>query len=157
MHRRVVSRRFLLYSCVCCRIGGRYLIPRGADPAYDDGDDDSPDAEDPLIRLLRSDAAVQSIRACPLPAGGALIFSHRAMHWGSRGHGGCAAPRFSLSFGCAHASFEAPYLRKPRAHLPFPAPAVRQHGQSGRLGEATAGLHGLLSLHLKAWGCPPHS
>ena len=34
---------------------------------------------------------------------------------------------------------------------------VQQHGQSGRLGEATAGLHGLISLHLKAWGCPPHS
>jgi len=32
-----------------------------------------------------------------------------------------------------------------------------QHGQSGRLGEAMAGLHGLISLHPKAWGCPPHS
>ena len=26
-----------------------------------------------------------------------------------------------------------------------------------RLGEAIAGLHGLHRLHLKAWGCPPHS
>ena len=33
---------------------------------------------------------------------------------------------------------------------------VLQDGQSGRLGEATAGLHGLISLHLEAWGCPPH-
>ena len=32
-----------------------------------------------------------------------------------------------------------------------------QHGQSGRLGEAIVGLHGLISLHLKARGCPPHS
>ena len=32
-----------------------------------------------------------------------------------------------------------------------------QHGQSGRLGEAIAGPHGLLSLRPKAWGCPPHS
>ena len=34
---------------------------------------------------------------------------------------------------------------------------ARQHGQSGRLGEALAGLQQLLSLHLKASGCPPHS
>ena len=122
-----------------------YLIPRGADPAYDDGDDDAPGAEDPLLALLRSDRAVQSIRACPLEAGGALIFSHRAMHWGSRGHPvrraapdghtrgcpprgvlasllpilpslpslspsssqACTAPRYSLSFGCSDAGFEA--------------------------------------------------
>ena len=32
-----------------------------------------------------------------------------------------------------------------------------QHGQSGRLGEGIAGHHGLISLHLKARGCPPHS
>ena len=35
--------------------------------------------------------------------------------------------------------------------------AVLQHGQSGRLGGAMAGLHGLISLHPKAWGCPLHS
>ena len=35
--------------------------------------------------------------------------------------------------------------------------AVRKHGQNGRPGEAIAGLHGLIRLHLKAWGCPPHS
>ena len=28
---------------------------------------------------------------------------------------------------------------------------------NGRLGSAVSGLHGLISLHLKAWGCPPHS
>ena len=33
---------------------------------------------------------------------------------------------------------------------------ARQHRQSGRLGEAIAGLHGLIRLHLKAWGGPPH-
>ena len=60
-------------------------------------------SEDPLIQLFRSDRAVQSIRACPLPAGGALVFSHRVMHWGSRGHAGCTTPRFSLSLGCSHA------------------------------------------------------
>ena len=35
--------------------------------------------------------------------------------------------------------------------------AWAQDGQSGRLGEATAGLHGLHRLHPKAWGGPPHS
>jgi len=30
-------------------------------------------------------------------------------------------------------------------------------GPSGRLGGATAGHHGLIRLHLKAWSCPPHS
>ena len=34
---------------------------------------------------------------------------------------------------------------------------VDQDGQSGRLGEAVAGLHELISSHLKASGCPPHS
>ena len=52
-------------------------------------------AEDPLVALLRSDSAVQSIRACPLPAGGAVLFSHRVMHWGSRGHPRCTTPRLS--------------------------------------------------------------
>jgi len=34
---------------------------------------------------------------------------------------------------------------------------VAKDGQSGRLGEAVAGHHGLHILHLKAWGCPLHS
>ena len=31
-------------------------------------------------------------------------------------------------------------------------PVVPQHGQSGRLGRAIAGHHGLVNLHLQAWG-----
>jgi len=42
-------------------------------------------------------------------------------------------------------------------HQHYGTDNVLQHGQSGRLGEAIAGLHGLIRLHLKAWGCPPHS
>ena len=102
-----------------------YLIPRGVDPGYDAGDDAAEGAEDPLVALLRSDSAVQSIRACPLPAGGAVLFSHRVMHWGSRGHPRCTTPRFSLSFGCADPSFERAYLKTAASHLPFPRPAVR--------------------------------
>tara|TARA_B110001452_G_scaffold159592_1_gene132798 strand:- start:318 stop:617 length:300 start_codon:yes stop_codon:yes gene_type:complete len=33
------------------------------------------------------------------------------------------------------------------------AAPVSQHGQSGRPGEAIAGHHGLVGLHLKALGC----
>jgi len=77
------------------------------------------------VALLRSDRAVQSIRACALPAGAAVLFSHRVMHWGSRGHPRCTTPRFSLSFGCADPSFERPYLKAAASHLPFPRPAVR--------------------------------
>ena len=38
-----------------------------------------------------------------------------------------------------------------------PSAAALQDGQSGSLGEAIAGHHGLIRLHLKARGCPPHS
>ena len=35
--------------------------------------------------------------------------------------------------------------------------AVRQQGRSARLDGATAGRHGLVRLHLKAWGRSTHS
>ena len=57
-----------------------YLVPKWCDPGYTEGDDHAADAEDPLIKTLRSDAAVQAMRACPLRPGGVVIFSHRAMH-----------------------------------------------------------------------------
>ena len=53
-----------------------------------------------------------------------------------------------------------------QALMPLPPPSLRASQvepwyvgcvQSGRLGGATAGHHGLHRLHLKAWGCPPHS
>ena len=39
----------------------------------------------------------------------------------------------------------------------MPRLMVRERGQSGRLGGAVSGHHGLLRLHLKACGCPAHS
>ena len=48
-------------------------------------------------------------------------------------------------------------LRAAAAHHARSLPDVPQHGQSGRLGEAVAGHHGLVGLHLKALGCPLHS
>ena len=46
-----------------------------------------------------------------------------------------------------------------RAHrvTDHPGEKVAQHGQIGRLGGAMAGRHGLIRLHPKAWGYPPHS
>ena len=103
-----------------------YLVPRGHDPGYDAGDDHSADAEDPLLRVFRSsDAAVQSVRACPLSAGGAVIFTHRAMHWGSKGQDGCADARISISFGHTDPSFEKPYFAVPERALPFPRIPLR--------------------------------
>ena len=102
-----------------------YLIPREHDPGYDAGDDHRIDAEDPLASIFKRDVAVQSVRACPLPPGGALLFSHRAMHWGSSGRPDCSRPRVSLSFGHSDPTFEAPYFARPFEQLPFPHPRVR--------------------------------
>ena len=103
-----------------------YLVPRGHDPGYDEGDDHAPDAEDPLLRVFRSaDAAVQAVRACPLRPGGAVIFTHRAMHWGSKGQDECTDARISISFGHTDPSFERPYFAAPERVLPFPRVAMR--------------------------------
>ena len=102
-----------------------YLVPRQHDPGYADGDDHSPEAEDPLIRVLRSDAAVQAVRACPLRPGGAVIFTHRAMHWGSKGQLQCTKARVSISFGHSDPTFEAPFFRQPARALPIPKLSLR--------------------------------
>ena len=103
-----------------------YLVPRARDPGYDAGDDHRADAEDPLLKIFRaSDAAVQSVRACPLKPGGCVIFTHRAMHWGSIGQPACERPRVSISFGHSDPSFEAPFLRDTASQLPYPPVKVR--------------------------------
>jgi hypothetical protein len=65
---------------------------------------------DALAACLATPEAVQRIRCVPAAAGSAVLFSHRAFHWGSAGRPGCAAPRVCVSFGAADPSFEAPYL-----------------------------------------------
>jgi hypothetical protein len=103
-----------------------YVVPRAHDPGYDAGDDHAADAEDPLINLFKSsDAAVQAVRACPLRAGGTIIFSHRIMHWGSKGDPDCDKDRISVTFGHSEPRFEPPYLATPQAHLPFPKAPLR--------------------------------
>jgi hypothetical protein len=59
---------------------------------------------------LRPQESYQHIRALPCPAGAAVLFTHRIIHWGSRGRPGHPTPRISLSFGCADDAYEAPYF-----------------------------------------------
>ena len=59
-------------------------------------------------------------------------------------------------------AFRAEQMRVGRFFYRFPtgesgADVYGRHGQRGRLGGATAGHHGLLWLHLKAWDGPPPS
>ncbi len=111
-----------------------HMVPRGYDPGYDAGDDHSADAEDPLIQIFRSsDEAVQAVRACPLKPGGAVIFSHRTMHWGSKGSTACANERISISFGHSDPSFEEPYFASPAKQLPYPPIALRVSLASSQL------------------------
>jgi hypothetical protein len=106
-----------------------YVIPRHCDPGYlagdDDGDqkdkldDESPmtpsnDATlDPLARALSTKQAYQNIRALPRSQGDAVLFTHRIMHWGSKGNKNSSLPlkpRIAISFVCSDPSFERPYL-----------------------------------------------
>lgn len=103
-----------------------YMIPRGADPGYDAGDEHGPDAEDPLLRVFRSsDEAIQSVRALPLRPGGCVIFTHRTMHWGSKGQSDCSDARVSIAFGFSDYSFEECYFGSPDKWLPFPPLPMR--------------------------------
>ncbi|KIY95751.1 hypothetical protein MNEG_12210 [Monoraphidium neglectum] len=87
-----------------------YVVPSYADPGYREGDPEEEDAPDPLTRALDTKESYQHIRALPCPAGAAVLFTHRIIHWGSRGRPGHPTPRISLSFGCADDAYEAPYF-----------------------------------------------
>lgn len=89
-----------------------YVIPKPYDPGYTDGDDESDDGPDPLARALPDKCAYQNIRALPRKAGQSLLFTHRILHWGSRGNPNShdKTPRVAISFVCSDPSFEKPYL-----------------------------------------------
>ena len=89
-----------------------YVIPKPYDPGYTDGDDESDDGPDPLTRALPEKCAYQNIRALPREAGQSLLFTHRILHWGSRGNPNShdKTPRVAISFVCSDPSFEKPYL-----------------------------------------------
>ena len=105
-----------------------YLVPRARDhiattPA-------TTTAPTRRIRCSRSSARrTRPCRACAratsLKPGGCVIFTHRAMHWGSIGQPACERPRVSISFGHSDPSFEAPFLRDTASQLPYPPVKVR--------------------------------
>eukprot|EP01104_Vermistella_antarctica_P011126 TRINITY_DN306_c2_g2_i1.p1 TRINITY_DN306_c2_g2~~TRINITY_DN306_c2_g2_i1.p1 ORF type:complete len:521 (-),score=134.59 TRINITY_DN306_c2_g2_i1:66-1628(-) len=96
-----------------------YVIPRGCDPGYTAGDGD----EDPMRAALPNKEAYQNIKSLPVQSGGAVLFSHRIIHWGSAGRKGHATPRISFSAAFASDDFEPSYFE--RSHLPFPDLALR--------------------------------
>uniref|UniRef100_A0A7S4JIH2 Phytanoyl-CoA dioxygenase n=1 Tax=Odontella aurita TaxID=265563 RepID=A0A7S4JIH2_9STRA len=95
-----------------------YVIPKRCDPGYTDGDEDGEsekadtDEADPLQRALNSKESYQNIRALPRCSGQAVLFTHRIMHWGSRGNADNehSSPRIAISFVSSDPSFEAPYI-----------------------------------------------
>ena len=108
-----------------------YVIPKSFDPGYLQGDDMSEEEEkdtnksddssinnndqlDPLSRALNTKQSYQNIRALPRTAGQSVIFTHRILHWGSRGnpHALNNNPRVAISFVYSDIEFEASYLSK---------------------------------------------
>mmetsp|Transcript_27023 Transcript_27023/g.55551 ORF Transcript_27023/g.55551 Transcript_27023/m.55551 type:complete len:432 (-) Transcript_27023:65-1360(-) len=114
-----------------------YVIPRGFDPDYLGGDDDfdgdkhcketslnfhgsdgyrNEKYSDPLTRALPTKQSYQNIRALPRKAGQSLVFTHRILHWGSKGNPHSTAdangPRIAISFVFSDEGFEAPYVKE---------------------------------------------
>jgi hypothetical protein len=84
-----------------------YVIPKQYDPGYVAGDDE----EDPLQRALSTKESYQHIRALPRESGQSVMFTHRILHWGSRGNPETSTePRVAISFVCSDPSFERPYV-----------------------------------------------
>eukprot|EP00958_Prasinococcus_capsulatus_P005208 scaffold507_cov391-Prasinococcus_capsulatus_cf.AAC.2 len=106
-------------------------------------------SDDPMRAALPNKDSFQYIRALPAPAGSAVLFTHRLIHWvsrsvlllllgcypfgklspcallqGSRGEQkSCNQPRICMSFGTSDASFETPYFD--HSHLPLPPFGLR--------------------------------
>jgi hypothetical protein len=84
-----------------------YIIPRQHDPGYLEGDF----YQDPLQRALVTKHDYQHIRALPRLAGQSAMFTHRILHWGSRGNPNASPePRIAISFVCSDPDFEQPYV-----------------------------------------------
>lgn len=111
-----------------------YVLPREFDPGYlggdgdfDDDDDNNDDDNnddgnhrekysDPLARALPTKQSYQNIRALPRKAGQSVVFTHRILHWGSKGNPQSTAdangPRIAISFVYSDEGFEAPYVKQ---------------------------------------------
>ena len=84
-----------------------YIIPKQYDPGYLVGDEDF----DPLTLALSTKESYQNIRALPRQPGQSVLFTHRILHWGSRGNPNTSPePRIAISFVCSDPAFERPYI-----------------------------------------------
>ena len=101
-----------------------YVIPKEYDPGYTTGDLDE---IDPLARCLTDKTCYQNIRALPIPSGHGIFFTHRILHWGSRGRKGKSKqePRMALSVACSTKDYEPSYFADETKQLPFPEYNVR--------------------------------
>ena len=73
-----------------------------------------------------TDTAWQQVRALPCTAGSAVFFSHRLIHWGSKGRAGSShGPRVSISFAASDHKFKVaePYFDS--SYLPLPPFSLR--------------------------------
>uniref|UniRef100_A0A6B2L1Y3 Phytanoyl-CoA dioxygenase n=1 Tax=Arcella intermedia TaxID=1963864 RepID=A0A6B2L1Y3_9EUKA len=105
-----------------------YVIPRGDDPGYFVGDD--PDS-DPMRVALPTKESYQNIKCIPAEKGSAVIFSHRIIHWGSKGRKGYPVPRIAFSMATSSEDFEPAYF--PQEHLPFPDFSLRVSLAGGQM------------------------
>ena len=101
-----------------------YVLPAHADPNY------SIDFKKPLSEQFAEEDDLtilavkshQAIRALPVTAGTALVWSHRLVHWGAKhaGEQGTSSPRQTLAFAMADPSFEASLLTIDTSSSPPP-------------------------------------
>ena len=90
-----------------------YCVPANIDEGYHHGDEEDPAilGSSPLdVILHKKKEAYQDIRALTCADGEGVLFSHRLIHWGSRGTSMTSSPRISISFGFSDPSFEHPYF-----------------------------------------------
>lgn len=72
---------------------------------------DHDDVSNPLSNALKNKESYQHIRALPLLSGEFVVFTHRVLHWGSKGRKNYTGePRISLSVAFSDPVFEAPYF-----------------------------------------------
>jgi len=104
-----------------------YVLPATWDPRYRDV------VEGPAasVSIFGTSESFQHIRCVPAKAGSAVCFTHRLLHWGSRGKTTAANPRIALSYAASTDDFEEPYF--PRSFLPSPPLDMRVALAAGQM------------------------
>ena len=75
-----------------------YIVPARFDPDY------------PTLKES-TEFDIQNVRALPAPAGGALVWSGRTLHFGGRCDKEATIPRIAISFAASTPAFEDPKMR----------------------------------------------